>query len=215
MDRVLELNYIAHLPADKFARILDFGCGEGRVLKFLESQGYQNFLGVDIDTVALENLPLEIRAKTERLGRLEDFVQKHHSRFDCIILKDVIYYFNRSTAADNLRLILRALKPGGSVVIEVFNGAQLTSNFTAAKDLGIQTVYTEASLRQLLTACGLTVHTLFEQRQARGGIKFWLYRLGQRLYFAVLRAVFILERGADSNNPTLFGKSLIAVARKA
>lgn len=215
MDRALELNYRSHLPTEKSAQILDFGCGEGRVLQFLANEGFTNFVGVDIDAHTVDRVPQHLKSKTQVITNLHSFVEKHQAHFDFIILKDVIYYFTRDTAAEKLQLILSCLKPGGAALVEVFNGAQLTASYTAAKDLGIQTVYTETSLQQLLTACGLQIVTVFEQRMKFGGPKFWFYRCVQKLYFAIVKLIFILERGVDAQNPKMLGKSLIGLARKS
>ena len=214
MDKTLEVNYLSHLPTDKKARILDFGCGQGRVLRFLEENNFNNFVGVDIDTAALNNLSPSIKAKTEELKDLNSFAEKYNEHFDFIILKDVIYYFSRDSVVEKLKIILRCLKPNGKILIEVFNGAQITATYTAAKDLGIKTIYTEASIQQLLIACDLRVITIFEQKLNSKGFKFFLYRSLQKVYQLVLRFIFILERGVDSHNPKMLGKSLIAVAQK-
>jgi 2-polyprenyl-3-methyl-5-hydroxy-6-metoxy-1,4-benzoquinol methylase len=40
--------YDPYLPKNKDARILDFGCGIGHFLYFLNKMGYSNFVGIDI-----------------------------------------------------------------------------------------------------------------------------------------------------------------------
>ena len=59
----LEYNYSPLLPNNKNARILDAGCGHGRILNFLYEKAYQNLLGVDRDKEALEKISPKLKEK--------------------------------------------------------------------------------------------------------------------------------------------------------
>ncbi|MCO5141911.1 MAG: class I SAM-dependent methyltransferase [Oligoflexia bacterium] len=210
-DRVLKINYLEHLPPSKNTKILDVGCGNGRVLNFLKSQGYENFLGVDIDSKSLEEISTDLKTKTLLINNLSDFLKSENTQYDCIIAKDVIYYFTRSEATKIMREIASKLNTNGKIIIEIFNGAQLTAAYTANKDLGIQTVYTEHSLKQLLDSAGLKVTHIFGQKQPYIGVKKRILNLILSFFY---KFVFLAERGVDENNPKIFTKSIIAVAQK-
>jgi 2-polyprenyl-3-methyl-5-hydroxy-6-metoxy-1,4-benzoquinol methylase len=213
MDQILELNYSKHLPESKSARILDFGCGTGRVLNYLSQKGYTNFLGVDMDKSALNGVPAHLQKNTQHINSLEEFLS-NCGTFDLIIAKDVIYYFPRHDLVNHCRRIFEKLNSNGTAIVEVFNGAQLSSSFTAFKDIGIQTILTESSLKQTLESSQLEVLEIFEQERPIDSIKGCIYWLLQKIWTMALKIVFILERGLDPNNPKYFGKSIIAIARK-
>ncbi len=214
MDKILIDNYLEYLPEDKKASILDFGCGEGRVLKFLKDNRYENYLGIDLDQNALNLVPDDLKKHTifnkDPIQHLSELGQK----YDCIVLKDVIYYFPREKAVDFMRNITQHLKPDGVAIVEVFNGAQLTSLYTGFKDIGIQTIYTETSLKQICELSNLDVKKLFEIRNKKMGLRSILFLTLQGFWNLLLKCIYILERGVDSNNPRLMKKSIVAICRK-
>lgn len=169
MCSVFDSNYGRHLPVARDARILDIGCGSGRMLAFLESRGYTNILGVDIDAGVLLQVPGHLQDRTMQITDLSAFLHEHSEIFDLILAKDVLYYFSRHEVTQRMLEIAQAIRPGGRIVVEVFNGAVLTATYTAAKDVGILAIYTEQSIRTLLEGAGLHVTEVYGQRPGRGG----------------------------------------------
>lgn len=207
----LENNLANHLPADKNARILDFGCGTGRLLGFLHHKGYTNLHGADIDTAGWE----ELRSFTQSLTKIEDtvaYLQSVQGVYDFIIVKDVIYYFDRKTVQGIADLLRSALAPGGRIYYEIFNGATLMGPYVQYKDLGIQLILTEHSLRELITRSGLKLISIRGNAIPVTGpvsLVFVIMNFWQRLW---LRLLFFCERGLDSQNPSILKRKVIAVA---
>ncbi len=214
MCSVFDSNYGRHLPVARDARILDIGCGSGRMLAFLESRGYTNFLGVDIDAGVLLQVPGHLQDRTMQITDLSAFLHEHSEIFDLILAKDVLYYFSRHEVTQRMLEIAQAIRPGGRIVVEVFNGAVLTATYTAAKDVGILAIYTEQSIRTLLEGAGLHVTEVYGQRPGRGGVLRPLYNFLAGFWKNMLRLIYVLERGIDPNNPKILEKSLLAVAHK-
>ena len=102
MCSVFDLNYGRHLPKDHRARILDIGCGSGLMLAFLESKGYMNFLGVDIDADVLSQVPSHLQDRTMQITDLSTFLRERDGSFDLILAKDVLYYISRHEAAQRM-----------------------------------------------------------------------------------------------------------------
>lgn len=211
---VLENNYGPYLPADRDCRILDIGCGSGRLLVYLHENGYGNLCGIDVDSSVLALIPAQVRGYTEHISDLSHYLRDHQAKFDLIIAKDVLYYFPRHEAPQRMREISDALRPGGTIIAEVFNAALLTAGYTAAKDVGIQTMYTEQSLRSLLEAAGLNVQTVYGAGHGKGSWRRPFYALAVSLWREAMKLIYLLERGVDPQNPKILTKSLIAVARR-
>ena len=212
----LELNYSPYLPKDKNARILDLGCGSGLLLEYLDFKGYTNILGVDVDETVLLTVDSKFKNRIRHINNLLGFLNNENEKFDLIIAKDVIYYFPPENIMSYMHTIVEALNKNGCLIVEIFNGALLTAPYTAAKDYGIINMFTEQSVRSVLEYAGLGVDKVFGVRKTkRVGIKSIVYLTGVRIWHLVLKVIYLLERGLDDRNPTIFTKSIIAVGRNS
>jgi SAM-dependent methyltransferase len=209
-----EDNYRRLLPQDLDAPILDLGCGQGDFVRYLRALGYRNVTGVDRDPdaiAALRGVPGVI-AKTA-VATAEE-IEQHPGGWALIIAKQMLYYFDRRDAPSFVAALGLALAPDGQLIVEVFNGALLSSRFTELKDPGILTAYTENGVRRLLEQNGFIVEHLFGASSRRNGLKGALYSAARELWFRLYRLLLILERGRDDELPRLSSKSIIAVARR-
>ncbi|GAA0708236.1 class I SAM-dependent methyltransferase [Dokdonella soli] len=211
---MFENNYGPYLPQDRDCRALDIGCGSGRMLAYLHEKGYRNLRGIDVDPNVLALAPAHVRSYLQHISDLSQFLRDNKAQFDLIIAKDVLYYFPRHEALQRMREISDALCPGGMIIAEVFNAALLTAGYTAAKDVGIQTMYSEQSLRSLLEAAGLDVAVVRGAVLGQGRWRRPFYALAASLWRMVTKLIYLLERGVDSQNPKILAKSILAVARR-
>jgi SAM-dependent methyltransferase len=213
LDATLELNYRRWLPQDKQAPILDLGCGNGRVLRYLSALGYSQVKGVDRDPDELaeaKGLP-GVTVECAEVGL--DYLRAHRGKFKLIILKQMIYYIDRRDVQAFMQAVRDALTDDGMVLVEFFNASLLSSRFTELKDPFIRTGYTEHAMRRLLAAAGLFNGFMGGEVAAPGRpIVSITYRCLRRVWVAMLRAVYILERGMDDELPRIYTKSIIAVA---
>jgi len=101
-------------------KILDIGCGYGRTLDQLYSNGYNNSIGVDFSHKMIsrgkEQYPyLDLRVKIEKNLEFED------NTFDAVILFAVLTCIVEDTEqVQLLKEIERVLKPGGVIYINDF-----------------------------------------------------------------------------------------------
>ena len=212
LDPYLELNYRPLLPANLDARILDVGCGEGRVIAFLADLGYRSIVGVDRDADALAKLDPRPGVTLRRMDISAADLAQDADRYDLIVMREMIYYFPRRDMPEVMSAVAAILNPGGAVIIEAFNGALLCAGFTAAKDPGILTCYTEHSLKRLLQGAGLEVRHVLGPKHPRKSLRSLPYHAARRVWTTLLRMIYVLERGIDSELPKLYTKSVIAVA---
>jgi len=203
-------NYRVLLPQDRAAPILDIGCGQGDFVRYLHGLGYRNITAVDRDAQAVASLAGLDGVTTIHANADAKYVGSLGGGWALIVAKQMLYYFDRKEAPEYVRSLADALDKDGRLVVEIFNGALLSSRFTELKDPGILTAYTENGLKRLLEGSGLIVERM-EGVRAGGRI----YRALQAIWFGLYRLLLILERGRDDELPRIGNKLLISVARRA
>jgi 2-polyprenyl-3-methyl-5-hydroxy-6-metoxy-1,4-benzoquinol methylase len=98
------------------ARVLDVGCGHGRLLELLGESGYARYVGVDLSPVAVE------RARALGLARTHFEVADFQSwetreQFDVVVFNESLYYALRPAAT--ARRFAARLAPGGRMVVSL------------------------------------------------------------------------------------------------
>lgn len=207
----LEPVYGRWLPSDKNAAILDAGCGVGRMLAYLAD--FPNAIGVDINGGEIQKIPDSCRGRAKRIDRLDQFLDQNPGRFDLVIAKDMIYYFSHEEMIPMLERMRRALKPGGRIIVEAFNGAHVTGSYIMHKDRGIRRAFTEHSLKQTLEDAGFTIEFFGDQHFTGWGVRSMIARMAWFFWKLNLRMIFVAERGFDPQNARFLGKKIYAVAR--
>lgn len=132
-------------------RVLDIGFGGGRAVELMLERGL-NVTGVDpaSDMVAALN---ERRADEVRAGRLEaleggvEALPLADDSVDAVLTVNTVYFW--SGLPGPLAEIGRVLRPGGTVVIAIRDGAVMTN-----VDLAIFTIRTPEEIRAALEAAG-------------------------------------------------------------
>ena len=145
-------HYLRFLPADKASRILDIGCGYGRLLYFLEQEGYYNVYGIDISQEQTE-IARNLGLKNIQCISAFDFLADKHAFYDTIILLDVLEHFNKKAIIELLDKVFLSSKPGAAIILQVPNALTPLSIY-AHEDFTHETVFTPASLRQVLKIVG-------------------------------------------------------------
>jgi 2-polyprenyl-3-methyl-5-hydroxy-6-metoxy-1,4-benzoquinol methylase len=209
----LELNFTKSLPENKNSAILDFGCGNGRVLKFLHSKGYTNLTGADIYTAGWNELS-HLSANLIQISNSKEFLLSQKEKYDFIVVKDVIYYFNHDDVIEVTRLLKEALRPGGQLIIEIFNGSLFTGPYIKYKDVGIKLILTERSLKQIVEESGLTLLSLYGNHQKPNSFRGWIFYFLNKMWCVYVRLVYFFERGIDEQNPKILSRKIIAISKR-
>ena len=210
----LDQSYGSELPEDKSTPILDIGCGHGRVLAFLSRHGYTDVRGVDRDEEILKWAAANVTPNVEVVSDLSEYLAQHQGEFGLIVLKDVLFYLPKAEVPEFLRGVWKATAPGGRILLETFNGAAWTGPYVAYKDPDIQWIPTETLLRYYLEQAGFSEIVLRGRRTTITGIKSRIFAAAQALWRMGLRLAYLLERGVDSQNPTILTTRIIASARR-
>ena len=121
---------------DSFERILDFGCGSGRILVWLRELGERAELhGVDIDGRAIawvsENLPWV----TARVNRARPPLDVPDGFFDLIYNHSVFTHIDEGYQDEWLTELQRVTRPGGIVLLTV-HGEHVVNQMASAAEAG-------------------------------------------------------------------------------
>ena len=163
-----------HLPADRNAPILDFGCGRGYALQTVATLGYTNLQGVDADAgqaafACKQGLNV---AHTE--NSLE-FVTARPNTYAAVLLMDVLEHVPREAQPALLRAIVQSLRPGGCLICTVPNAASAIASYWLYNDYTHHTSFTNESLQFVLEESGFSRVTCCDvEFEVRPRFLFWL-----------------------------------------
>lgn len=137
---------------DRGAALLDLGCGQGFMLRYLQSVGFSNLTGIDISEEQVE----KARAKGFNAIHVNafDFLKENEEKFEIIVAVDIIEHFKKEELFELLSLIHKALIPGGLFIIQTPNGEGLMPGYVIFGDLTHYTILSPLSLQHILTITG-------------------------------------------------------------
>ncbi len=144
---------------------LELGSGIGEFLQYLHHKGVKNFQGVDHDPNLKFFLKPEIIARFACTDIWEFLVSPLSTKWDRVILLDVLEHFTFEEGFRLLSLITKGLNPGGKIIIKVPNGGSPWGMSYQAGDVTHKTTFNSESLRQLATASELFVDNIYDQRR--------------------------------------------------
>ena len=146
--------YKKFLPENKNARILDFGCGAGLLMEWMQKEcSYTNVTGIDIDMGQIDfarRLGLDANWSDDPVS----WLKTKGVSYDLIIMKDVLEHIPDTRRVDTLKELHSLLSLNGVLLLTTPNA---NSDFAARmlyNDLTHHTAYTENSLRYLLGLAG-------------------------------------------------------------
>ena len=142
------------LPADKEARILDIGCGEGALLLFLQEGGYLDLHGFDlspenVDLCHAAGLPFVLGFDALRLSEYDPDLS-----FDLIMALDIVEHLPKQAVAGFLELARSRLRAGGWLIIQTPNLGSIQGAFIRYNDLTHEFGLTENTVVDLLSTAG-------------------------------------------------------------
>jgi SAM-dependent methyltransferase len=204
-----ELNYLPHING-KNVSVVDIGCGEGDFLLYLRSLGFEHLRGTEIDSeryMKCKNKGLEV----EKVYQLDKWL--NGKTFDVVMLRYVIAHFKRTDTIRYLKAIRNSLSSNGVLIVDTSNASMLSSFYMLSNGCEHDQYFTEYSLREIVEKSGFTNIRIFGKKMHSRSIKFLLWKFARSIWISTLKIIFILERG-NSNNPTIWTKSIIAICRK-
>jgi 2-polyprenyl-3-methyl-5-hydroxy-6-metoxy-1,4-benzoquinol methylase len=160
------------------ASILEVGCGTGNMLKYLERIGYKHVKGIDISEEQIEIA--RSRGCDAELTDAFVFLQERKELVDIIFGLDFIEHFRVDELMELLRMIYERLNDGGKIILQTPNGEGLFPGQVVYGDLTHLTIFTPASLQQLLTEIGFCNYQFYEtgpvEKNIQGRIRLLLWQ---------------------------------------
>jgi ubiquinone/menaquinone biosynthesis C-methylase UbiE len=187
------LKMIREIKLPKASKILDIGCGPGELLLELKNE-FEFMVGVDIAqemiNIAygkLENISTKNKILFE-VGDIENLRFDDHS-FDVIICSGVIEYLKDDEAW--LKEIIRTLKPGGYLIINV------TNKYSIRK-------WTSGLIEKLKSSDTLLNLMNFIKEKILGKGKIHHFPFTPRLHSPIKFDAFLVEHGFKKVNHNYF-----------
>jgi SAM-dependent methyltransferase len=161
-----------------WGRVLDAGCGPGLVAALASARGEPSYCGIDLDETKLEaaadlleQLSQPLVGEWRLLRAKLPLPQVPPTRFDTVLLIDVLHYWPEENQAALLRQLHASLERGGKLILR--DGVADAAGDTGAVGLSerLTTFFglnpggaglhflTEDAMRALLSRCGFSVQS--------------------------------------------------------
>ena len=207
--------YYDCLPMDKKAKILDVGCGDGKFLFFLTNNGYQNVEGLELSKQQAEEARKNVKYRIHEVGDANIFLKKSFDNYQMITMNDVLEHIPKKDMIKLLKNILAAIKPGGTLIVNVPQVAGLSSLFCRYVDFTHETIFTEMSLKQVLLSAGFSQVRFIPQKwPLKLTPRHLTYRMVRFIWYFFLKIIYFIESPGEKH-PSYFQDRLVAEAIRA
>ncbi|HZF60274.1 MAG TPA: glycosyltransferase [Desulfovibrio sp.] len=155
---------LAFLPSClKKHNALDIGVGHGYLLRYLKEQGFNDLMGIDIDTELANHSANYLKTYNIPVFNYDafDFLPSRVEHFGLITAFDVIEHFPLEEGLKFLTNIYNSLVPGGIVVLRTPNMANLFGGYSRYMDLTHQMGFTDHSLVEFIYQAGFSSSSLY------------------------------------------------------
>ncbi len=202
--------FFANLPKD--AKILDFGCGIGQFLFYLQREGFQNITGIDISKSQIE-LALQMQPKVDfrYIVNPVDFLQQNQEAYDVVTMNDVLEHIDLDQMIPLLQALHKSLRPSGLIVIKTVNGAYPLGSTLRYIDMTHTTAFHEKSLTQLLRHTGFLDIFCYQEEI---GVYSPLFFFKKFIVTIIRLFVKMLMYFTESDWPGIISMNLIAAGKK-
>lgn len=200
------------LPSDRNTPILDLGCGTGNFLYLLEQLGYADVRGVDRGAEQVAIARQWCRRATVTEGDVRDVLSENAGCFGLITAFDLIEHFRKDEILPLLQLIVKALRPGGRLILQTPNAASPWMGSVAYLDFTHEWFFTPMSLRNMLELIGLVGFEARASGPFPHGIKSLIRVISWRLLTLLLSLYDLIETGSRGSG--IYTRVFVATAVK-
>lgn len=203
-------NILPYLTHDNQPNILEIGCGMGQLLSFLRERGFTHLKGIDISQQQIDYAK-KTGVDVEKIDAI-DFLRKEHTKYDAIIMIDVLEHIQKKYLLELLQLIYFSLKERGRCIIETYNLANpITAGSSRYIDFTHEVGFTEESLRQIMKLADFENVMILRQYRTPSTIKGHIASFVLYIFEKICSLAF---RAYGRKTTYIFTKNLICVAIK-
>lgn len=141
--------YDKYMPLDRDAIIVDIACGAGQFLKYLQHEGYNRYIGIDHSVEMVNYVKSNITTQVLKRDAF-DYLKPISNFYDVIVANDFIEHIPRDKGIEFVKIVYKALKPGGRIILKTGNMAAFGGLVILYNGLDHECGYTERSLYALL-----------------------------------------------------------------
>lgn len=207
---VYDFFYRRILPNINSSSILDIGCGDGNFVYYLQENGCKDVRGIDLSEEQI-SIGKNMGIKGLELADLHAYLLNFENCFDYIIARDVMEHLTRQETFDALLKIYRALKPGGTFIMQVPNGEGIHYTSIFFGDFTHEMAYSSKSVNQIFLNVGFKDIRSIPVNPFSGGLKGKIRASLWRLRIMMKRFSKMVEFGTSEG---IFTANLIGIGKK-
>lgn len=141
------------LPKSRDKRLVDIGCGDGKLLWWLQSIGFKSAEGIDISEEQIR-IAESLGIANVSVSDIRAYLQSREGSLDMIFLRDVLEHFRKEEIMEILAACQAALRPGGRLLIQVPNAESPFFGRIRYGDFTHELAFCSASLGQVFLNSG-------------------------------------------------------------
>lgn len=183
------------LPGDRDARMLDLGCGDGKLLHLLKTLGYGRTRGVDISTEQV-NLARQVTSDIVQQDVLE-FLRTNQEKYEVVFAFDIIEHLSKDEVFEFLDGCADSLTDGGWIILSTPNAASPMFGYSRYGDFTHEVCFSPSCLRQTLLLFGFRRVEFREVKPYSHGIRSAIRSVLWSLLRLGLLAWNLIEIGHD------------------
>jgi 2-polyprenyl-3-methyl-5-hydroxy-6-metoxy-1,4-benzoquinol methylase len=201
------LPLVRDVPRD--APILEIGPGLGELLECLRTAQFRQIEACDQSPEIIEACARR-GFTVHAITSIPDFLATQTGRYGAVFMIDVLEHLTKTEAFEALRAIVKALRPGGHVIIQVPNMQSPFASTNLYWDITHEVGYTEFSLRQLCSSAGFVDVRLSAYDYPPVGL-YRVRRVLRSALYLVVKSILLVDQW---NRGSIFTPNLIARASR-
>lgn len=209
--RVLRRDVLRHLRfADRAGEVLDLGCGQGDLVRFLVGEGFAQTVGVDASP---EQVEIAIRRGSVSVSRSSATKALCHRQglLSAVTALDFLEHLTRAELLETVELARAALTTDGVLIARVPNASSPFGGSMRHGDMTHESSFTSRSIRQLAALAGFSRVEVFPCPPVVHGPVSLLRGLVWRVFAGFIKLALATETGSFDHVVT---QNLVFVARK-